>query len=93
MVIQLSPKLEEKISALIASGHYSNAVEVVEDAIELLEHREEHLQWLREEVQIGLDQEARGELVDYTPDFMKRLQREANERTRLGLPVKDAVKP
>jgi len=93
VVIQLSPKLEEKIAALVASGHYSDADEVVEEAIELLVHREEHLQWLRAEVQIGLDQEARGELIDYTPDLMQRLQREANERTQLGLPVKDAVKP
>jgi len=56
MVIQLSPKLEEKIAAFVASGHCSNADEVVEEAIELLEHREEHLQWLRDVVQIGISE-------------------------------------
>lgn len=93
MVIQLSPRLEEKIAELIASGHFSDADEVVGEAIDLLQYREEHLQWLRDEVQKGLEQADRGELVPYSPDFMRRLQREANERSRLGLPVKDVVKP
>lgn len=77
----------------IESGRYLSASEVVQEALELLDKHDRHTRWLRAELQIGLDQEARGELVDWTPDFMQRLMREADERTRVRLPIKDAVKP
>jgi putative addiction module CopG family antidote len=40
VVIQLSSKLEEKIAALVSSGHYSDADEVVDAAVQLLEDQE-----------------------------------------------------
>jgi hypothetical protein len=54
---------------------------------------QEWLDRLRAEIAIGEAQIARGEIVAWTPDFMERLMREADERTRLGLPVRDVVKP
>ena len=93
MTVTLSPELEALVRDKIESGRYADAGEVVEDALRLLEERDKRLQELRAELQIGLDQEERGELVDWTSDFMARLKDEADERTRRGLPVKDAVKP
>ena len=90
MVIQLSPKLEEKIAALIASGHYSDADEVVDAAVQLLEDQELKTQRLRDMLQIGFEQEARGELIEYTPDFMDRIAEESEARFLAGeLPSPD----
>jgi antitoxin ParD1/3/4 len=93
MSVSLEPDLQALVEQKVASGVYRDADEVLREALRLLHERDQRLQQLRAELQIGLDQEARGELVEFTPDFMERLKREADERSRLGLPVKDAVKP
>jgi hypothetical protein len=36
---------------------------------------------------------ARGEVVDWTPDYLEQLKREADEEDRLGLPISDDVTP
>lgn len=93
MTVRITTQLEEKIERLIATGHYADTNAVIEAALRLLEERDRKLAWLRAELAIGEEQEKRGETVPYTPDFMERLMREADERSRQGVPVKDAVKP
>ncbi|MGH2559433.1 MAG: type II toxin-antitoxin system ParD family antitoxin [Thermomicrobiales bacterium] len=93
MDVSLTPQLAALVRQKVETGLYHSPSEVVHEALRLLDERDRHLQWLRAELKIGLDQEARGEVVAWTPDFMERLKREADERSRLGLPVKDAVKP
>jgi antitoxin ParD1/3/4 len=90
---QLTPQHEAVVDRIVASGQYDDPDQVIDEALHLLEERQQRLESLRAEFQIGLDQEARGELIDWTPDFMEQLMQEADERSRLGLPVKDAVKP
>jgi antitoxin ParD1/3/4 len=90
---QLTPQHEAVVDRIVASGRYDDPDQVIDEALHLLEERQQRLESLRAELQIGLDQEARGELIDWTPDFMEQLMQEADERSRLGLPVKDAVKP
>lgn len=93
MTVMLSPESEALVRDKIESGRYADAGEVVQDALRLLDERDKRLQELRAELQIGLDQEERGGLVGWTPNFMARLTQEADERSRLGLPARDAVKP
>ena len=93
MQVLLDRQSASLVRQKVETGLYDSASDVVREALRLLEERDGRLQWLRAELQIGLDQETRGELVEYTPDFIERLIREADERSRLGLPVKDAVKP
>jgi antitoxin ParD1/3/4 len=93
MDVTLTPQLAALVRQKVEAGLYHSVSEVVHEALRLLDERNRHLQWLRAELQIGLDQEARGEVVPRTRDFMERLKQEADERSRLGLPVKDAVKP
>lgn len=92
MSIPVTSELQETIDRLIATGHYANASEVVESAIRRLEEDERKLTWLRTELAKAQEQIDRGETVSYTPDFMDRLIREANERRRAGKPVADAAR-
>ena len=93
MTIQLGGDIEALIREKVARGLYPTAEAAIEAAVQLLNAHDRKRQWLLAELQIALDQEARGELIDYTPGTMGRLLDEADERTRLGLPVRDAVKP
>ena len=81
------------VRAKLATGRYPDAIAVVDDAMRLLGERDLHLDWVRAELQLGLDQEARGELVAWTPDSMARLRPEADERSESGGPGKRAVQP
>jgi hypothetical protein len=50
----------------------------------LLDERESQLDALRAKLQIGLDELARGEGIEWTPDLMQRLSLEADEMHRRG---------
>ncbi len=83
MNISLTPELEMLVAEKVKSGMYSTASEVVREALRLLQERDEFRKWkleqLRKEVQIGLDQVERGEVVEFDPaDLLKRA------RTRSG---------
>lgn len=93
MSITLSPALQQKVDQLIATGSYDGPEAVLEASLSLLEERERRLQWLRAELQIGEEQELRGDTVEWTPQLMAQLMDEADQRSRLGLPIDDAVKP
>jgi len=76
MGIVLTQQLELMIQAKVDSGKYSDANEVVLEALRVLE-REEQLERLRAEVKIGHDQIEHGETIEWTPDTMARLIRES----------------
>jgi putative addiction module CopG family antidote len=93
MVVQVSPQVEAKIEQLVASGHYADAGDVVDKAVQLLEERERKLERLRAELAIGEEQEHRGEVVEMTRERFEAIRRQAFENARAGKPIKDAVKP
>lgn len=92
MNISLTPQLEALVRRKVESGLYNSASEVVREALRLLEERDRR-ERLRAAVAIGDEQLARGEVVDWTPDFLERLKREAAEEDRRGLPISDDVIP
>ena len=70
MNISLTPELEKYIDKQLKSGLYHSASEVMRAALRLLidsdtqsSDYENYKMWLRQEVQIGLDQAKRGELI------------------------------
>jgi putative addiction module CopG family antidote len=93
MTRQLTPQHEALVDRIVASGHYQDADQVIGEALRMLEEREARVQWLRAELQPALDQEARGELIDVTPDYAEAIQRRALESARQGKTIRDAVKP
>ena len=92
MTIQLTPQAEERIQKLIESGRYDDPAAVVDQALELLEERDQR-ERLRAALTVGDEQYARGQVTTWTPDFLNRLKREAEEDDRLGVPIRDDVQP
>ena len=78
MSVSLTPQLEAMIRERVESGRYTNASEVVGDA---LRHLEEHerLQHLRSLLAVGLEEAQRGELVEFTPELLEDIDRRAEE--------------
>ncbi len=68
MSVLLARELEELIQKKVKSGQYDSPNEVVREALQLLEERDKlreiKLEELRREIQIGIDEADRGELLD-----------------------------
>ena len=75
MNVSLTPELERLIHKKVESGLYLSASEVVREALRLLDERDKlqalKQEELRREIQIGIDQADRGELLDGTEVFEK----------------------
>ena len=83
MNVSLTPQLEAMIRQRVESGRYNNASEVVREALRLLEEHEQVMH-LRSLLAVGLEDERQGNLVDFTPELMDDIYREAEEMFRRG---------
>jgi antitoxin ParD1/3/4 len=92
MNVSLTPQLEAKIRERVESGRYNNASEVVRDALRLLEEQEK-LEHLRSLLAVGLDQSRRGEVVEFTPEYMADIHQRAKEAFLRGEKPKPDVCP
>jgi antitoxin ParD1/3/4 len=68
MKVSLTPELERRIAEKVESGLYASASEVVREGLRLLFEtdalQDRQLVQLRADIQAGLDQAQRGELLD-----------------------------
>ncbi|MEH2109709.1 type II toxin-antitoxin system ParD family antitoxin [Nostoc sp.] len=64
MYIQIKPELEQFIQAQLASGRFTNANDVINEAFKLLQEREQRLEELRQKIAVGTEQIAKGEVTD-----------------------------
>jgi antitoxin ParD1/3/4 len=83
MHISLTDRLEAWVRAKVESGLYNNASEVIREALRTQMRAEqtqaEDLEVLRAQIDIGLQQAERGELLDWSMDDIKsRLRQERN---------------
>ncbi|MCC5982372.1 MAG: type II toxin-antitoxin system ParD family antitoxin [Oceanicaulis sp.] len=83
MHISLTETLEKWVRDKVESGLYSNASEVIREALRERIRAErteaEDIEALRAQIDIGLQQAERGELLDWTMDDIKsRLREERN---------------
>ena len=81
---QLSPQHEALIERIITAGHFRDADQVITEALRQMAARERQQHDLRAKIQIGLDELDRGEGVEWTPELMEQLSREADEMHRRG---------
>jgi antitoxin ParD1/3/4 len=84
MAIRIPEDIETRIQQKVAEGFFSDADEVIREAMRLLDRQERQLEELRAKLQVGLDQLDRGERVLYTPDLMDEIMRDVEERYRRG---------
>lgn len=69
MTIHLSGDREQIVRALIQDGRFGSEDEVIDEALRLLQERDEQarLTDLRREIAIGLEQADRGDLAPFDP--------------------------
>ena len=84
MNVSLTPELERRIAEKVESGLYTTASEVVREGLRLLFSRadllEEQTARLRAEVEVGLDELDRGDVVSMDAAFADAGERVAARR-------------
>lgn len=93
MHINLSPEIEQYLQTKVGTGFYSNASEVVRDAIRRMWEEDEKLTQLRAAVQIGDEQLDQGEGKTYSADRLERITEKAFSNARNGKKVGANVVP
>jgi putative addiction module CopG family antidote len=88
MVVHVPADVEASIREQVESGRFGDEADVIRAAMRLLE-AEERRRWLKQALAEGEE----GEAVDFTPELLDHLSREAEENARAGKPIRDAVKP
>lgn len=81
--LDLSGPLEEYVKRQVATGLYSDASEVIREALRLKIHFDSvdaaKLEWLRRDIDVGWQQSERGEFADYSlADTLQRIDTEVD---------------
>ncbi len=84
MSITYPADIEATINKLVENGRYSDPIDVVREAVRLLEERESQREALLAKLQIGIDQADRGELVEWTPALREEMRQSARRRAANG---------
>ncbi|MGZ5071285.1 MAG: type II toxin-antitoxin system ParD family antitoxin [Methylobacter sp.] len=92
MHINLSPEIEQYLQAKVGTGFYSNASEVVRDAIRRMWEEDEKLEKLRAAVKVGDDQLDRSEGVTYSSRRLEEITENAFKNSRNGKKISSDVK-
>lgn len=93
MHVNLSPEMEGFIKSKVASGFYSNATEVIRDAIRRMQADDLRAHAFRAAVQVGEDQLRRGEGIAFDEASMDDIESEARENLRRDAPIDPNVVP
>ncbi len=70
------------IKKQIEAGFYSNATELVRDAVRRLREANEQRGALLAAIQVGEDQIARGEYRTYTPELFEEIKKNARKKAQ-----------
>ena len=93
MAIQIPSDVEATIRAKVESGQYQDETDVLRTAMRLLEARDERISDVRALIAVGLESLGRGEGVEFTPELMDEIDREADEMITHGLQPNPDVCP
>lgn len=84
MNVLVSPRFEALIRQKVESGPYSDAAEVVEEALKLLDNRDK-LEHLRQSLREAEAEIERGDVFELTPELMEQIWREGDEMFLKGI--------
>jgi antitoxin ParD1/3/4 len=93
MNINFPPVDDSYIKAKIESGYYSNATEMVRDAVRRMRERDAYHGRLLAALEIGERDIAAGRTVAYTPDLLKQMEQEARAHAANNRPANPDVIP
>ncbi|TRX02906.1 type II toxin-antitoxin system ParD family antitoxin [Candidatus Methylobacter oryzae] len=91
MHINLSPEIEQYLQMKVGTGFYSNASEVVRDAIRRMREEDEKLEKLKVAVKIGDEQLERGEGAIYSASRLNAITEKAFHNAHNGKNVSSDV--
>ena len=77
MHVNLSPEMEAFIKGKVSSGFYSNATEVIRDAIRRMQSEEKRVSAWYAAIKLGDDQLDRGEGIVYTSEALESITQSA----------------
>ena len=92
MDVTLTPQQEELVQSKVASGRYSDASEVVGQALQLLDDYERE-EAFRAAVMVGYEQAERGELIPWTPELREEIRRSVEKKAKEGGKLRADVLP
>jgi antitoxin ParD1/3/4 len=93
MHINLTKEMESYLQTKVSGGFYSNASEVIRDAIRRMREEDEKLEALRAAVRVGDEQLDRGEGQPYTPELLDKMTEAARQGAKQGRKVGRDVTP
>jgi antitoxin ParD1/3/4 len=77
MNINFPPVDDGYIKAKVENGYYSNATEMVRDAVRRMREQDSHYGRLLTALEVGERDIAAGRTVPYTPELLEQIEREA----------------
>lgn len=78
MTVTLDPQLAAVIRQKVDAGLYPTTDEALREAVRLLDEHDRRRR-LRALLAVGVEQADRGELIEYTPELLNEISREAEE--------------
>jgi len=83
MTVEIPPEHEQFVKAVIARGEFQTEGQVIGAGLRLLAERDRQIEYLRREVQVGLDELDRGDYVEYDEasleESFEQIKREGRE--------------
>ena len=93
MNINFPPVDDGYIKAKVESGYYSNATEMVRDAVRRMREQDDQHGRLLAALELGERDIAEGRTVPYTPDLLNQIEREARTHAAHNRPPDPNVIP
>lgn len=85
MTVDLPLEYQQFVEGLVGVGEYDTPFDVIRDGLDLVraqsEYRRNHLEQMKQEVELGIEQMRRGEVVPFDP---MALLKEVEEEFALG---------
>ena len=91
MNINFPPVDAGYIKTMVESGYYSNATEMVRDAVRRMREQDDHYGRLLAALEIGERDITAGRTVPYTPDLLKQIEQEARTHAANNRPTNPDV--
>ena len=76
MTLTLPPELQAYVDRQVQAGKFASADAAVAEAVQRMKAREEMIDGLRREVQVGIDELDRGEGAEWDVEELKSMLRE-----------------